>query len=204
MQVSGWASTMQVGAEWPCGLQGLTCVCIFQFCFALLCDWGSSTFNKYQQEHKRISETNTSSCRAIDIVTSDFVQVLHVNNNHWVYVRSINYAPGHVYRMDSPSNSVLSQEIVDLFKNSLSPSYKGINQLPIQQQLNEWLWGFCKSICQCLVYGLNPSQVHFNIPMMRPYLLNCFKACAMRLLNQIYILTNFSKSYLQISNPSFM
>ena len=72
-----------------------------------------------------------------DIVTSDFVQVLHVNNNHWVCVCSINYAPGHVYQMDSPSNSVLSQEIVDLFKNSLSPSYKGINQLPIQQQLNE-------------------------------------------------------------------
>lgn len=71
-----------------------------------------------------------------DIVTSDFVQVLHVNNNHWVCVHSINHAPGYVNLIDSLSNSVLSQEIVDLVKNSLSPSCKGINQLPIQQQLN--------------------------------------------------------------------
>ena len=29
---------MQACAGWSCGLQGLTCVCIFQLSFALLCD----------------------------------------------------------------------------------------------------------------------------------------------------------------------
>ena len=52
-----------------------------------------------------------------DIVTSDFVQILHVNNNHWVCVSSINCAPGYVNLMDSLSNPALSQEIVDLVKN---------------------------------------------------------------------------------------
>ena len=37
-----------------------------------------------------------------DIVTSDFVQVLHVKNNHWVCVRSINYSPGNVNLINSP------------------------------------------------------------------------------------------------------
>lgn len=66
-----------------------------------------------------------------DIVTSDFVEVLHVNNNHWVCVSSINSAPGYINLIDSLSNPVLSQEIVDLVKNLLGPSYKGINQLPV-------------------------------------------------------------------------
>ena len=115
-----------------------------------------------------------------DIVTSDFVQVLHVNNNHWVCVSSINCAPGYVNLMDSLSNPVLSQEIVDLVKNLLGPSYKGINHLPVQQQLNMSDCGvFAIAFATCLVYGLNPSQVRFNIPMMRPHLFNCFKARAM-------------------------
>ena len=117
-----------------------------------------------------------------DIVTSDFVQILHVNNNHWVCVSSINCAPGYVNLMGSLSNPVLSQEIVDLVKNLLGPSYKGINQLPVQQQLNTSDCGvFAIAFATCLVYGLNPLQVCFNIPMMRPHLLNCFKACAMQL-----------------------
>ena len=66
-----------------------------------------------------------------DVVTSEFVQDLHVNNNHWVFVSSINCVPGYINLMDSLSNSVLSQEIVDLVKNLLGPSYKGISQLPV-------------------------------------------------------------------------
>ena len=60
-----------------------------------------------------------------DIVTSDFVQLLHVNNNHWVCVSSINCAPGYVNLMDSLSSSVLSQEIIGLVENLLGPRYKG-------------------------------------------------------------------------------
>ena len=117
-----------------------------------------------------------------DILTSDFVHILHVNNNHCVCVSSINCAPGYVNLMDSLSNPVLSQEIVDLVKNLLGPSYKGIKQLPVQQQLNTSDCGvFAIAFATCLVYGLNPSQVRFNILMMRPHLLNCFKAHAMRL-----------------------
>ena len=71
-----------------------------------------------------------------DIVSSDFVQLLHVNNNHWVCVSSINCAPGYVNLMDSLSSSVLSQEIIGLVENLPGPRYKGINQLPVQQQHN--------------------------------------------------------------------
>lgn len=74
------------------------------------------------------------------------------------------------------------QEIIGLVENLLRPRYKGINQLPVRQQLNLSDCGvFAIELATCLVYGLNPSQVHFNIPMMRPHLLYCLKACAMQL-----------------------
>ena len=83
--------------------------------------------------------------------------------------------------MDSLSKPALSQEIVDLVKNLLGPIYKGINQLPVKQQLNTTDCGvFAIAFATCLVYGLDPSQVRFNIPMMRPHVLNRFKARAMR------------------------
>ncbi|XP_068743620.1 uncharacterized protein [Montipora capricornis] len=91
------------------------------------------------------------------------------------------YCP-HCRNLPDLSNPVPSQEIVDLVKSLLGPSYKGINQLPVQQQLNTSDCGvFAIAFATCLVYGQNPSQVRFNIPMMRPHLLNCFKARAMQL-----------------------
>ena len=65
------------------------------------------------------------------------MQLLHVNNNHWVCVSSVNCAPGYVNLMDSLANPVISQEITDLVKDSLRPRYAGIHQLTVQQQRND-------------------------------------------------------------------
>ena len=120
--------------------------------------------------------------RQFDIVSSDFVQLLHVNNNHWVCVSSINCTSGYVNLMDSLSNSVISQEITQLVENLLGPRYKGINQLPVQQQQNGSDCGvFAIAFATCLVYGRNPSQAHFDIPRMRPHLLKCLKARSIEL-----------------------
>ena len=120
--------------------------------------------------------------RQFDIVSSDFVQLLHVNNNHWVCVSPINWTSGYVNLMDSLSNSVIPQEITQLVENLLGPRYKGINQLPVQQQGNGSDCGvFAIAFATCLVYGRNPSQAHFDIPRMRPHLLKCLKAHSIEL-----------------------
>lgn len=68
-------------------------------------------------------------------------------------VSSINCAPGYVNLMDSLSSAVLSQEIIGLVENLLGPRYKGINQLPVQQQLNlSDCVVFAIAFATCLVY----------------------------------------------------
>ena len=49
--------------------------------------------------------------RQFDIMTGDFIQFLHINNNHWVCMSSIDYLPGHVNLLDSISSPVISQEV---------------------------------------------------------------------------------------------
>ena len=39
--------------------------------------------------------------KQFDIMTGDFIQILNINNNHWVCVSSIACPPGHVNLMDS-------------------------------------------------------------------------------------------------------
>ena len=36
-----------------------------------------------------------------EIIVGDFIQILHVNGNHWVFVSSINCQPGYVNILDS-------------------------------------------------------------------------------------------------------
>ena len=51
--------------------------------------------------------------KQFDIVSSDFVQLLHVSNTHWVCVSSINCVPGYVNLMDSLSKSVVLQKVIE-------------------------------------------------------------------------------------------
>lgn len=125
---------------------------------------------------KGFQRTTLGPCRQFDIILGDFVQILHVNNNHWVCISSINCHPGYVNLLDSLTNDVVSQEVKDLARNILGPSYQGVHILPVQQQLNLSDCGvFAIAFATCLVYAQNPQHVHFDIPMMRPHLLRCLK-----------------------------
>ena len=46
-----------------------------------------------------------------DIVSGEFVQILHTGNSHWVCVSSIGCPPGHVKLYDRFSSDAISQEI---------------------------------------------------------------------------------------------
>ena len=58
-----------------------------------------------------------------DIMTGDFIQILNINNNHWVCVSSIGCLPGHVNLMDSLTKAVISKELQELVPALLGPNF---------------------------------------------------------------------------------
>ena len=109
--------------------------------------------------------------RQFDIMTGDFIQILNINNNHWVCVSSIGCPPGHVNLMDSLTKPVISKELQELVRALLVPNFQGIFNIPVQQQMNASDCGvFAIAYATCLVYGQNPCTVIFDIPRMRQHL----------------------------------
>ena len=81
---------------------------------------------------------------------TEFVQLVHVNNNHWVCFSSIGCVPGHVNLLNSLAQSVISREIREIKLDC------GV---------------FAIAFATCIVYGGNPCTITFDIPKMRLHLL---------------------------------
>ena len=117
--------------------------------------------------------------RQFDIMTGDFIQILHINGNHWVCMTSIDCPQGYVIVLDS-LHSPVSRELKQLAQDLLGPNFKGVRKVRVQQQLNGSDCGiFAIAFATSLAYGQNPVSVSFDIPRMRPHLENCLKSGAM-------------------------
>lgn len=120
--------------------------------------------------------------RQFDTMTSEFIQLLHVGNNHWVCLTSIGCPPGEVQLLDSLMKPVITQEIQELAQNLYGPNLNRITNMPVQQQTNGSDCGvFAVAFATCLVYGQNPCNVTFDVPKMRPHLIQCLKRGCMNL-----------------------
>ena len=109
----------------------------------------------------------------LDIMTRPFIQIVNINNNHWVCFSSINSPPGYVDVYDS-SSTPLAQGLLQLASDLTGPAFKGVRFIPVQQQKNASDCGvFSTAYDTSLVYGLNPMNVTYNISQMRPHLLHC-------------------------------
>ena len=115
--------------------------------------------------------------RNFDIMTSDFVQILHTGNSHWVCISSIGCTSGCVNLYDSLYNDIIDDEVEQQVKDLLPDNFVGIEVVPVQQQMNGSDCGiFAVAFATCLVFELNPSDFMFDIPRMRPHLLECLRA----------------------------
>ena len=115
-------------------------------------------------------------------MTAEFIQLLHVNGNHWVCMNSIGCTPSDVNLLDSLMKPVISQEIQELAGNLLGPNLNSITNIPAQQQTNSSDCGvFAIAFATCLVFGQDPSEVTFDIPRMRPHLIGCLQSGSMHL-----------------------
>ena len=56
-------------------------------------------------------------------MTGYFIQILNIDNNHWVCVSSIGCLSGHVNLMDSLAKPVISKELQELVQALLGPNF---------------------------------------------------------------------------------
>ena len=108
-------------------------------------------------------------------MTGPFIQIVHINNNHWVCFSSINSRSGYVDVYESLSSPV-TQELLELAFDLTGPPFKGIRCIPVQQQTNGSDCGvFSIAFATNLVYGQSPANVTYNISQMHPHLQHCLK-----------------------------
>ena len=119
--------------------------------------------------------TTLGPIRNFDIVTSEFIQILHTGHMHWVCVSSIGCTPGIVKLYDSLYHDII-EEVTEQVKSLMADSYIGLVNVAVQQQLNGSDCGvFAVAFSTCLVYGFDPQDYTFDIPKMRPHLCQCLR-----------------------------
>ena len=57
--------------------------------------------------------------RNFNVVTSDFIQILHTGNSHWVCVSSIGCPEGQINLYDSLYNNIIATEVEEQVKSLL-------------------------------------------------------------------------------------
>ena len=75
--------------------------------------------------------TTHGPARNFDIMSSEFVQILHTGMSHWVCVSSINCQRGYVNLYDSLYHDIIEKEVEQQVKDLLSDSYLGITNVSV-------------------------------------------------------------------------
>ena len=114
--------------------------------------------------------------RNFDVVSAEFIQVLHTGNSHWVCISSIGCVPGYVNLYDSLFHDIISEEVEDQTNDLLGGSLVGLNFVPVQQQPNGSDCGvFAIAFATCLVFETDPRQVNFDVNGIRQHLASCLR-----------------------------
>ena len=125
---------------------------------------------------KGFQRTTLGPVRNFDVVTSEFVQILHTGNQHWVCTSSVGCLPGRVNLYDSLFHDIIANEVEEQLKDLMANNFTGMNIVPVQQQGNGSDCGvFSIAFATCIVYGRDPSIVTVDVPLMRPHLSRCLK-----------------------------
>ena len=117
---------------------------------------------------------------AFQVHTGEFVQIVHVGNNHWCMVSTVGYESG-VIRVYDSLYKTLSKDLVHLIANmvyySPLPQLKMVT-MDVEKQSNGSDCGvlaiaYAFDIC----IGLNPCVVKFDHSKIRQHLATCLENC---------------------------
>ena len=119
--------------------------------------------------------------RNFDVVSGEFIQILHTGHSHWVCVSSIGCELGHVNLYDSLyHDSVLTQEVEEQTNDLLGGCLVALNPMPVQQQTNGSDCGvFAIAFSTCLVFREDPTFVNFDAQSKRTHLASFLGKCTL-------------------------
>ena len=84
--------------------------------------------------------------RNFDIMTGEFVQILHTGHSHWVCISSVGSQPNVVNLFDSLSHDIIEREVKEQVESLMADSNVEITSMPVQQQING---SDCGIFCNC-------------------------------------------------------
>lgn len=114
--------------------------------------------------------------RNFNVVSGEFIQILHTGSNHWVCISNIGCLPGKVHLYDSLFHDVISQEVEDQTNDLIGGNLVSLDFVSVQQQTNDSDCGvFAIAFAVSLALGTDPMHVTFDIRRMRPHLTACLK-----------------------------
>ena len=115
--------------------------------------------------------------RNFDVVSGEFIQIIHTGSDQLVCVSSIGCLVGKVGLYDSLFHDVISQEIEEQTNDLLGGHLVELQFVPVQQQTNDSDCGvFAIAFAVSLALGTNAKHVTFDTLRMRPHLAACLKA----------------------------
>ena len=125
-----------------------------------------------------LQEVVTAQVQGLDVVTGEFVQVLHDGEGHWVTVSSIGLKhPAEVLVYDSKYSSA-SESLKTQIASLLHTEYPVIklHYRDVQKQEGSSDCGlYALAFATALIFGRKPEECSFNQSLMRAHLLQCFE-----------------------------
>ena len=116
---------------------------------------------------------------AFQVHSGEFVQIIHVRNNHWCVVSTVGCQSG-VVRVYDSLYKTLSKETVRLIARMVHvPSSElKFEMMDVEKQSNDSDCGvlaiaYAFDICN----GMNPCSVRFDHSKIRPHLITCLENC---------------------------
>lgn len=134
--------------------------------------------NSHIQGWQNTQLGKTLSFKVIDL-SSPFIQVLHVNGNHWITVSNIDCAAGFINVYDSSQKPFLSTNSLNQMCSFLRHPSNAVNfgLVNIQKQLSNSDCGlFALAAATELVYGNHPDKFWFDNDLLRQHVVKCFEA----------------------------
>jgi hypothetical protein len=116
---------------------------------------------------------------AFQVHSGDFVQIIHVRNNHWCVVSTVGCQSG-VLRVYDSLYKTLSKEAIHLIVSMVHvpSSHLNIVMMDVEKQSNGSDCGvlaiaYAFDLCS----GMNPCSVRFDHSKIRPHLTTCLETC---------------------------
>jgi len=113
---------------------------------------------------------------ALEPQTSEFVQILNLNNNHWITVSTVGCQPGHINVYDS-LHMTLSEHIKKVLADLLRRQDRTItiNHCNVQWQSGSSDCGlFAIAFATAICSGHDPATRVFDQSQMRQHMITCF------------------------------